>query len=76
MKNVTRHEGTLKVIKKLANSVNGNPRYLISIDGFTCKTPVDSSYGYSVTNYNNKEIIATIGTHYGVATLCAIWEKK
>ena len=76
MKNVTRHEGKLVVLKKLANSVNGNPRFLISVDGFTCKTAVDSSYGYSVSNYNNKEVIAYIGTHYGVATLGQVWEKQ
>jgi hypothetical protein len=69
MKNVTRHQGKLEIIKRLASSINGNPRYLISIDGFTCKTPVDSGYGYSVTNYNGKEVIAYIGTHYNVSTL-------
>jgi len=69
MKNITRHKGTLQILKRLPNSINGNPRYLISIDGFTCKTPVDSSYGYSITNYKDKEVSATIGTHYGTATL-------
>jgi hypothetical protein len=69
MKNVTRHQGILKVIERLPSSFYGNPRYLISIDGFTCKTPVDSSYGYSVTNHDGKEVIAYIGTHYNTATL-------
>ena len=74
MKNVTRHTGILKVLKRLPSSFNGNPRYLISVDGFTCKTPVDSSFGYSVTNYKDKEVTATIGTHYGTATLNNLWE--
>ena len=69
MKNITKHQGTLKVLKRLKNSYFGNPRYLISIDGFTCLTPVDSTFGYSVTNFDNKEVIATIGTHYNTATL-------
>ena len=69
MNNVTRHQGKLEVVKRLPSSLNGNPRYLLRIDGHTCKTSVDSSYGYCVTNYDGKNVIATIGTHYGTATL-------
>lgn len=69
MKNVSRHQGKLEVLKRLPSSLNGNPRYLIRVDGFTCKTAVDSGYGYSVTNFDGKEVIAYIGTHYGIATL-------
>ena len=69
MKNITRHTGKLEVIQRLPSSHYGNPRYLIRIDGHTCKTAVDSSYGYSVTNFDGKTVEATIGTHYGAATL-------
>jgi hypothetical protein len=69
MKNITRHEGKLEILKRLDNSYNGNPRFLISINGFTCKTAVDSMLAYGITNYENREVIATIGTHYGTATL-------
>jgi hypothetical protein len=69
MKNITKHEGKLEILEKLNNSFYGNPRFLISIDGFTCKTAVDSMLAYSITNYENREVIATIGTHYGTATL-------
>jgi hypothetical protein len=69
MKNITRHNGKLEIITRLASSLYGNPRYLLSIDGVQCRTGVDSSHGYSVTNYENKEVNATIGTHYGYATL-------
>ena len=69
MRNITRHEGILKIIKRLNSSLNGNPRFLISINGFTCKTGVDSMHGYCVENHNNKPVIATIGTHYNTATL-------
>jgi hypothetical protein len=69
MKNITKHEGKLEILKKMNNSYNGNPRFLISIGGFTCKTAVDSMIAYSITNYENREVIAAIGTHYGTATL-------
>lgn len=73
MKNITRHTGILRVLKRLPSSINGNPRYLISIDGFICKTAVDSMYGYSVTNYDGRQVSATLGTHYGTTTLDRIF---
>lgn len=69
MRNISRHIGELKVLMRLPSSYFGNPRYLISINGVACKTAVDSSYGYSVTNWEGKQVEATIGTHYGFATL-------
>ena len=69
MKNITQHIGKLEIIERLPSSKYGNPRYLLKIDGFTCRTAVDSSYGYEVTNYDGQKVLATIGTHYGVATL-------
>lgn len=69
MKNITRHTGKLEILSRLPSSINGNPRYLLRVDGFTCKTPADSMYGYSVTNFDGKQVTATIGTHYGSATL-------
>ena len=69
MKNVSRHVGTLEVLTRLPSSYFGNPRYLIRVAGVTCKTAVDSGYGYAITNYEGREVIAYIGTHYGAATL-------
>lgn len=69
MRNITQHTGKLEIIKRLKSSYFGNPRYLLSVDGYHCKTGVDSSYGYCVTNYDGKQVKATIGTHYGVLTL-------
>lgn len=69
MKNVTRHIGKLEIIERLKNSVNGNPRYLLRIDGVTCKTGVDSLYGYDILNHRDKTVVATIGIHYGVVIL-------
>ena len=74
MNNITQHTGTLKVIMRLDNSYYGNPRYLLSIDGFTCRTMVNSSHGYEITNYDGKQVVATIGTHYRAATLNTITE--
>ena len=72
MKNITRHTGILHVMERLDNSYYGNPRYLISIDGWQCKTGVDSSHAYGITNYEGKKVTATIGTHYNAATLNTI----
>lgn len=69
MKNISRHTGKLEVIKRLPSSVNGNPRYMVSIDGTTCKTQVDSMLAYAIENYSGELVEATIGTHYNSATL-------
>jgi hypothetical protein len=72
MKNITRVRGKLTITRRLASSGNGNPRYLFNIDGCLVQTTVDSSFGYSVTNFDGKYVIATIGTHYGVLSLDGI----
>jgi len=69
MKNVTRHEGTLEIVKRLPNSTNGNPRYLLRVDGWTCRTAVDDSFAYTIEKLDGKKVKAYIGMHYGVATL-------
>ena len=72
MNNITSHTGTLLIVRRLTSSINGNPRYQITIGGEACATGVDSSHGYSVTNYDGKPVRATIGTHYGVRILESI----
>lgn len=69
MKNLTRHVGKLEVLERMPPSRNGNPRYRLYIAGAHCVTEPDSSLGYSVTNFEGKTVVATIGTHYGRATL-------
>jgi hypothetical protein len=69
MKHTTVHTGILDVIQREPSSVNGNPRYLVRLDGYTAKTAVDSSEGYSITNYDGREVTADIGTHYGTTTI-------
>jgi hypothetical protein len=69
MKNVSRHVGTLEVLHRLPSSAHGNPRYAVAVNGVSCRTPVDSPLGYKVTNLEGQHVEATIGRHYGVATL-------
>jgi hypothetical protein len=76
MKNVTRVHGKLTITKRLNNSVSGNPRFLINVDGYSVKTTVDSSLGYSVQNFDGKDVIATVGTHYGVLSLADVYAAQ
>lgn len=78
MKSITQHQGVLKLIKRLDSSYFGNPRFLLSVGGFECITAVDAMLGYGVQNYDGREVNATIGTHYGKATLntCEIATTK
>ncbi len=69
MKNISIHTGILNVIKREQTSVNGNPRYCIFIDGVTCYTAPDSTLGYSITNYDGKNVSCEIGTYYGKPTI-------
>jgi hypothetical protein len=69
MRDLRNLAGKLEVLKREPSSKNGNPRYLLLIDGQPCVTSPDSSLAYSITNYHGKNVQATIGTHYGRATL-------
>ena len=74
MKNVTRHHTTLNSLERLPSSANGNPRFKCLFNGVSCQTGVDSSLGYKMQNFIGKNVIVTIGTHYGKATLNSIKE--
>jgi hypothetical protein len=69
MKNLTRHTGALEIVERLPSSENGNPRYAIRVDGCSCVTAPDSMVAYDIRNCEGRQVIATIGTHYGRATL-------
>lgn len=69
MKNITCHRGLLEIQKRLPSSTNGNPRYLVRIDGFTCRTKPDSAHAYDVQNFDGQQVRAEIGTHFGRATV-------
>ena len=72
MKNPARHVGTCRIVCRLPSSTNGNPRWLLTIAGKTCRTSVDSSLGYAIQNYDGLPVNAIIGTHYGLSTLDTI----
>jgi len=72
MKNITRHTGTVTEIKRVDTSYAGNPRYSFMVDGYKVVTPVNSMFGYSISNYENKLVQVLIGTHYNKLTLEAI----
>ena len=56
----TRHCGKLRIIEKLRHSTNGNPRYLVAIDGYVARTIPNSQLGYTITNYNGKQVEAIL----------------
>ncbi len=74
MKNITTHKGTLEIIQRLPKSPNGNPRFLVRVDGRTCRTPIDSQIAYHLPNWDGKEVFAHVGTFRGVAMLS--WAEK
>ena len=76
MKNITRHVGTLEKLKRMDSSVNGNPRFSFTIDGYTAVTRVDSDDGYGIQNMEGSNCVAELGTHYGRLTLHSIQETE
>lgn len=69
MKNIIGLTGVVSDIKRLPSSYVGNPRYSFMVDGYRVTTGVDSMHGYGITNYENKQVIVTAGTHYNKLTL-------
>jgi hypothetical protein len=76
MKNVTRHVGTLRIVKQLRNSKNGNPRFRCYVAGFHFNTKPDCMLSYDIRNLDGKEVVATIGTWRNNATLASIQEAR
>lgn len=74
MKNVKQYTGILENVQRYDTSYNGNPRYSAEIDGRLFFTGVDSMHGYSITNYDGKQVSITAGMHYGKLTIVAIEE--
>ena len=76
MKNVTKHTGKLEFVKRLTSSTNGNPRFFVKVDGWHCCTQPDTQLGYSIQNWWNQTVTATIGTHYGIPQIDNMWGPK
>tara|TARA_R110000787_G_C13197339_1_gene423666 strand:+ start:57 stop:290 length:234 start_codon:yes stop_codon:yes gene_type:complete len=74
MKNITRHYGTVERLKRMDSSLNGNPRFSFTIDGYDVATGVDFMQGYEIQNFEGKNCVAELGTHRGRLTLNSIRE--
>ena len=65
--------GTLNKVERMNSSINGNPRYMVSIQDedsefnkiYVARTRPDASLGYSIDNYWNKRVAVTLDTYYG-----------
>jgi hypothetical protein len=74
MKNIIGLTGIVSDLKRLPSSYIGNPRYSFMIDGNRVTTGVDSMHGYGITNYENKQVTISAGTHYNKLTLIVLIE--
>ena len=72
MKNITSHTGTLTLVKRMKNSLNGNPQFLLECDGYRFRTEANSMIAYKISNYFDQVVNITIGTHRGCLTLDTI----
>ena len=61
--------GNLEIIKRLNNSINGNPRFLVSIGGVECYTAPDAGLAYGITNRRVQPVTATVKPYYGKLTI-------
>jgi hypothetical protein len=66
--------GNLEIIKRLPSSVNGNPRYLVSIGGVECYTAPDAGIAYGITNRRVQPVTATVKPYYNRLTIQTISE--
>ena len=81
MKNITRNNGKLVILKRLKNSTMGNPKFLCAVinearTGFGFETATNSSHGYSIENYKDRNVTVEIGTFRNKATLHTIKELE
>ena len=74
MKNVTSHTGILEIVKRMDNSVNGNPRFELEIKTApyavieTFRTRNDDMINYMLEGWLGQPVEVEIGTHYGKPT--------
>lgn len=59
MEKLQQYNGKIQIVKRLNNSVNGNPRFLIELEDLehyeTVETKSDASYCYNIENLSNKK---------------------
>ena len=64
MRNTKWVYGKLTNLTRLPNSYYGNPRYSCVIGNVECRTGIDASLGYGITNHEDKLVRAMVGDHY------------
>ena len=72
MNNIIQHTGTLTLIKRLNNSYVGNPQFMLNCDGYNFRTKANAMIAYGISNYLDKEVTVTLGTHRNCLTLNTI----
>lgn len=68
--------GKLSSVERFDTSTFGNPRYIAVIDGEVFYTGVNSSMGYSISNYVGKNVSIEWGIKRGKKTIVDICEVK
>lgn len=71
MKNLSRHHGTFRVVRRLPQSRNGNPRFYCDC-GAPFVTAPDSSHAFDLERYEGKRCEVVVGTLRGKTTLQSI----
>jgi hypothetical protein len=81
MKSITRHTGTLELVERMKNSLNGNPQFMLALIehseqrlGWKFRTKANAMHAYKVEGFLGKKVTVTIGTYRGNATLNTIEE--
>ena len=64
--------GTLTILERKNNSLNGNPRYLCMVDDKVFYTKVDSMHAYGITNFTDKMVEVDLQMHYNKLSLINI----
>lgn len=64
--------GTLTILRREKNSLNGNPRYLCMVDDKVFYTKVDSMHGYGISNFDGELVAVDLQMHYNKLSLINI----
>lgn len=63
------YTGKLKIQQRMKNSINGNPRYMLTVGDTVMYTAPDSMLAYQITNFDNKQVTVSAGMHYNKLTI-------
>lgn len=64
--------GTLRIVRRLPSSFNGNPRYLVDINGEDYRTAPDAMLAYGIERFDQKRVTAEVRTLRGKLTLITV----